>query len=342
MTVSPRSINIAIVGLSLSNQMALREAVGAALPEGWTPSWVNIAQPRLDLIIINTDFASASSVQKITSYNPVPLLRVDCRSAGEVNWAADTTTPSQLDRSALRQWLLHRLNGADEAPAIAALNPASPVVAAAVRPALPVPAAAVVDDSVFRKIHQRQSGRVKLFDAQGFIAVVDTAKEMVWLPNGALPKFRSLDQTFNSTHSTSHDLELVGQVPVDMRQWVWQQLLHSPAYAGLVGEDTHVSLLFWPQPESDHERRAVLRLAAAFQKGATVRQVAQKLEMPLAEVQQFAAALVGSNMGRKLDGVPVQPSAARADFADVRHTLEAGHRGGARGFFSKLRSRLGL
>lgn len=337
-----RPANIAIVGLSLSNQVSMRESIAAAMPAGREPHWVNIAQPNLDLIVINVDFASASSVQKIISYNPVPMLQIDYRNSGVTSWAEGLINIQQLEAIALRHWLDKKLNQHHQSAGQADPEPARSLRSMEIEAtgAAQTDAESPIDDAIFKKIHHRGSGRLKLFDARGLVALVDTAKEMAWLPNANQSSFRVLDQTLNSTHSTHRDLELVEQLPVDLRQWLWQQLWRSPAYAGLVTPQSHVTLLFWPQPDVLGERRLVLRMAAAFQQGASIARVAEQLELPVAQVQQFAAALVGSQLGRQMDTAPVAVTVDQ--FAEVRQALEVNPAGGARGFFSKLRARLGL
>ncbi len=107
-----QSINIAMVGLSLRIQRAMREVLASALPAGWIGHWVSIADIPLDSIVINMDFAQAPSVQKILLHRPVPVLQLDTAGQSGTDWAQDRALMDPMDEVGLRHWLQARLGAA--------------------------------------------------------------------------------------------------------------------------------------------------------------------------------------------------------------------------------------
>lgn len=321
MSASPKNVfNIAIVGLSVANMVALRQHIRQILPDSHEINWANMAEPELDLLVIDTDFVQARSIQKILSYRPIPVLKV-ARNSGCEDKLIDDTVHLPISRiDELKVWLEHNLLSQVAAPVPAAVAQARPTV---VEP----------DRHLFERLHSKTLGMVKLIDARGVVGIADTNQELFWSADDRANHV-TIDHTLGLTHSTRRDLQDVHTTPIDLRQWLWQTVWHSPFYASLVSPADHVRLLSWPQPEADQDRRDVLRMSAYLQQhSSSIHQVAERTKMPLSRVQHFASALIAAGLA---ETVPVEQIVIAQPSAPVKESA------GWRGLLSKLRNQFGL
>jgi|JI10StandDraft_1071094.scaffolds.fasta_scaffold59195_4 hypothetical protein len=322
MSANPKSIlNIAIVGLSVANMVALRQHVRHIIPESQDINWANMAEPELDLLIIDTDFVQARSIQKILSYRPVPVLKI-ARNSGCEGKLIDDTLHLPISRiDELSAWVQDKLLQAEPVATAAAIDTAPRVTA--VTP----------DRHLFERLHSKTLGMVKLIDARGVVGIADTNQELFWTVDDRRNHV-TIDHTLGLTHSTRRDLQDVHTMPMDLRQWLWQTVWHSPFYASLVSPADHVRLLSWPQPAADQDRRDVLRMSAYLQQqSSSIHQVAEHTKMPLSRVQHFASALIAAGLA---ETVPEEQIVIAQQPNPVKESA------GWRGLLSKLRNQFGL
>lgn len=321
MSAHPKMVfNIAIVGLSVANMVALRQHIRSLIPEIHEINWANMAEPELDLLVIDTDFVQARSIQKILSYRPIPVLKV-ARNSGYEDKLIDDTLHLPISRiDALRDWLERNLLAQEQTTVTTADAVARPVVAAP-------------DRHLFERLHSKTLGMVKLIDARGVVGIADTNQELFWSADDRINHV-TIDHTLGLTHSTRRDLQEVHSTPIDLRQWLWQTVWHSPFYASLVSPADHVRLLSWPQPAADQDRRDVLRMSAYLQQhSSSIHQVAEHTKMPLSRVQHFASALIAAGLA---ETVPEEQIVIAQPTHPVKESA------GWRGFLSKLRNQFGL
>lgn len=317
MTVS-QTFNIAIVGLSVANMVALRQQIRMAIPTHHMIHWANVAEPDLHVLVIDTDFIQARSIQKILSYRAIPVLSV-LRSSAQAGALQDSTIHLPLtDSLALEQWFERHVLSAETV---------------AVAPS-PEPHHLLPDRHLFERLRSKTLGTVKLIDARGVVGIVDTSQELFWSADHRSNQV-TIDHTLGLTHSTGRDMQDVHSKPTDLRQWLWQTVWNSPFYSSLVAPSDHIKLLSWPQPSADHHRKDVLRLSACLQQNSSsVHQVAEQTNMPLSRVQHFASALIAAGLAETVPADQIkaatQPAVASAETA------------GWRGLFSKLRRQFGI
>jgi len=132
-----------------------------------------------------------------------------------------------------------------------------------------------VDFSLFERMHDRQAGPIKLSRADGLIGVINPQKEQIFLSK-SLQSIKQVDHTWSSTYSTNRDSREIDPTPYDLRQWIWQILWGSSQPLTLAGSEDYIRLKFWPQPGLQ-DRRDILRMAACFEGGARVCEVAEKI-----------------------------------------------------------------
>lgn len=329
--------SICIVGLSVANVTILRQLCREVIPAQFHLNWVNVADPALDFLIIDTDFFQARSIQNILSYHPVPVLKVVRYPSVAQNICEDTLYLPVNNLGLLSDWVNSHLFDAHHQKKLTVTPVERPIEAAPT---------AQPDLHLFERLHGKTLGLVKLIDAKGILGVADTSQELFW-PSPSLSTERAVDHTFGIAHSTSRELQEMSGQSRDLKQWIWDLVWHSPSYTGLLGTEDCVKLLGWPQPAAGRDRHDVLQLSACLHQRATsVQQLADQTQIDVSRVQLFASALVAAGLAQTVPAyaasyaTPAQLSAnqpsATADTATGRDPKKL------RGFLSKLRQQFGL
>jgi hypothetical protein len=314
---SKQVFNIAIVGLSVANMVALRQNIRLIFPDSQDIHWANMAEPNLDLLVIDIDFVQARSIQKILSYRPIPVLKVTRNTEYEGRLIDDTLHLPIHQIDELKIWIYAVFRSINQTTTLIESTPIE------VTP----------DRHLFERLHSKTLGMVKLIDAQGVVGIADTNQELFWSADTRSHQI-TIDHTLGLTYSTRRDLQEVHSTPIDLRQWLWQTVWHSPFYASLVSPADHVRLLSWPQPAADQDRRDVLRMSACLQQqSSSIHRVAAQTKMPVSRVQHFASALIAAGLA---ETVP------EAQIAIAQPTNPVKESAGWRGFLSKLRNQFGL
>ena len=71
-----QAINIAIFGMSLRVLNELKERVLSAVPNHIQVNWSNIAEPQLDILMINHIFVDSPNIQNLIKNSNIKVLRL--------------------------------------------------------------------------------------------------------------------------------------------------------------------------------------------------------------------------------------------------------------------------
>lgn len=318
-------LNIAIFGLGLTVLDQMKKQILLAVPAHIQIQWVNIAEHKIDLLLVNDLFFSSNNIQRIIQQHARAYLRLvkQPESAGLV--MGDQLAYPFMRLDSLTEWMQEQLLDYAYEPPYQALG--APFAAAAGQ--------AAVDD-VFSEIFTPRNGFIQLRDSHGFVALVDTMTERVWVKQagGSIIFNETLHQTY-ATNQFAQDIakELTAQ---DLRSWLWQTVNHSKGLAlPAVQANQYFKLQIWPQCEKGFERRNLLKAAACFAKGAKLQAVAEYLAMSDEAVEKFVAMAALLRLGQFIEESEAGFTAPAAEPASGQMQL-------IRGFFGKLRKKLGL
>ncbi len=187
--------------------------------------------------------------------------------------------------------------------------------------------------------HSQHYRQCVMSTGQQKIALINKHTHQFWLAN----KLPSID--FQQLELQHADLNSVVRFchknqPYDLQQglWnlVWQNLAEIvPSY------DAYYRLKYWPQPLKQSDRKEIFKLAAYFQHGAHVQYVHQQTEIPLQFIYRFIFTSVVANCIQEIHEHEADqrfrfnaPTPSTTELNPSQSTL--------RGFFSKLRKKLGL
>lgn len=328
------TLNIAIIGLSLTKLNHLKEYIRSIIPADYSINWAAITQPNIHLLMIDNYFFDTPSIQKVITHQQSPVLRLMNKPEfSGLLQDKDLYLPADAS-SMFKHWLEEHILG--QKPADTALSTvATAVPGNAVERHVAIASQAQQSNlDVFRQLLNPQHGKIFVFDQRQTFGIADTRKELVWLQQPAANSTFNTDSTLNYTHAKANEVAGLHEVQaMDLRQWLWRLVWQSPAFEQLVKESDYLQLQFWPQPDESYERRDILKMAACLQQGAQIHQVAAKLEIPASRVCRFASACLAAGLAQPI-------SASQAKF---QHNMPGNEQtSGLRGFFGKLRKRLGI
>ncbi len=322
MTMPQRSLDVSIVGLSVATTVTIRNFLSQIIPGNFELRWVNLAESTVDLLIVHHTLVDSANVSKMLAGRHIPILKIASEFGLEGILRHETLYLPIADLTVLKDWLYSKL------PKLSSLS-----VAQFLSHKTDKMINQQIDYSIFEKVHDKEAGPTKILNADGLIGIVNTRKEQIWLPKTE-PHLNQVDHSWQVTYSTNKDGRDVLDSPHDLRQWIWQTLWCADHLLTLASPEDYIHLKFWPQPNVS-DRKDTLRMAAYFQYGYKVSEVAEKSQISLQRVQHFASALIAANLAKHSLAEFSGSSAARSTLAG--HEVQ-----GLRGFFSKLRLRLGL
>ena len=191
-------------------------------------------------------------------------------------------------------------------------------------------------EEVFAEIFTPRNGYIQLFDASGFIALIDTRTERVWVEANmtGLQFNESLNQTYATSQVVQEQTE--GKLIYDLRVWLWLILSQSSMIQlPKVELNQNFKLEIWPQFERDMRRRDYLKMAACFSEGANIEAVKQHLNSTDEKILNFVGCASLLQLGRIVESDEVK-------FSTEINLIETGQTNKLRSFFGKLRKKLGL
>ena len=281
-----QAVNIAIFGLSLRTLNELKEHVQTAIPSHIQVNWSNIAEPHLDILMINHIFFDSPNIKSLINNNHINVLQI-ANNADKNSSIEDDILYLPLNHlHSLHQWLNERLA---KNAAIEKVSPPQATNTTIHRKQI---------GEVLQEILNPKNGKIQLFDHNGLIAIADPRNEWVW-QNPMLQTLHT-DPSLNYTYATQNDQLWITETPQqDLKQWLWNLLWASKDFNELCPPSASSFYLeIWPQPINKIERQDILRMAACFAKGAEISVVASQLKLPEQRVKQFVAASLGANYGK--------------------------------------------
>ncbi len=281
-----QAVNIAIFGLSLRTLNELKEHIQTAIPSHIQVNWSNIAEPHLDILMINHIFFDSPNIKSLIQNNHINVLQIANNADKNSSIEDDTLYLPLSHLHSLHQWLNERLA---KNAAIEKVSPPQATNTTIHRKQI---------GEVLQEILNPKNGKIQLFDHNGLIAIADPRNEWVW-QNPMLQTLHT-DPSLNYTYATQNDQLWITETPQqDLKQWLWNLLWASKDFNELCPPSASSFYLeIWPQPINKIERQDILRMAACFAKGAEISVVASQLKLPEQRVKQFVAASLGANYGK--------------------------------------------
>lgn len=309
-------VKIAIFGLSLNVLENIKQKVQSLYDDALKVSWANIADPHLDILLVNDMFFSSATIQNLVGAKKIPYLRLVNKNEKSGMIEGDKLYLPFMATEEVRQWFKDRY--------------------------LRVPVSNKTESFV-NKISQKmdlkkvvpeffneRNGNVQVFDSKGNIALMNIRTQQVWI--NETRKLQRTDSSLNYTYATMQMAQSVSLMQgEDLTSWLWNVLWHSEDLDFNQNHPDFYKLKFWPQPDPQNERKMVFKIAACFEQGANLKQVVQKTGYSSEQINKFVSIAVLCNVLQKIPA------------SDAKLMVEEKESSGVlRGFFGKLRKKLGL
>lgn len=317
-----QAVNIAIFGLSLRTLNELKEQIQTAVPNHVKVNWSNIAEPQLDILMINHIFFDSPNIKSLIKNNHINVLQI-ANNADKNSLIEDDILYLPLNHlQSLHQWLNERLA---KNAAIEKVSPAQATNTTIHRKQI---------GEVLQEILNPKNGKIQLFDHNGLIAIADPRNEWVW-QNPMLQTLHT-DPSLNYTYATQNDQLWITETPQqDLKQWLWNLLWASKDFNELCPPSASSFYLeIWPQPKNRIDRQDILRMSACFAQGAKIETVAAQLNLSEQKVRHFVAACLGTNFGKLIKDREAKYSPQIQKNETEQHFMQK--------LFGRLRNRLGF
>lgn len=310
----PDYIHVSIIGLSLTATNKLKTLMQNAYYE-CEIRWTNIADPHLNVLIVSEAFID-SPIIKQYSEKKLPILSVQSK-ATQYNVIIENTLFLPFDnQTKLTQWLNKHLNQQNNSTKyLLSSNTAQIPLIETLFPLWSI---------------NTHAFYVLNFNQNAFL--IDTRKQEIWV-----------DQNFNAETISSITLQVVDFNKVvqlrykkqryDLRYWLWNQLWQNlPTGQFTLTNIVSAKLHHWPQPNLNTPKYT-LKMAACFEHGAHVKDVLNYLQCSEKELNLFMTLGIACNL--------LKPSSNK-EITFQQSTQNAAKSSVLRGFFSKMRKKLGL
>lgn len=309
-------IKIAIFGLSLNVLESIKQKVQTMYDDSLKVSWANIADPHLDILLVNDMFFSSATIQNLVGAKKIPYLRLVNKNEKSGTIEGDKLYLPFSTTEEIRQWFKDRY--------------------------LRVPVSNKTESfvnqiskkmdlkKVVPEFFNERNGNVQAFDSKGNIALMNIRTQQVWINQAR--KLQRTDASLNYTYATMQMAQSVNSMQgEDLTSWLWNVLWHSEDLDFNQNHPNFYKLKFWPQPDPQNERKLVFKIAACFEQGASLKQVAQKTGYGLEQINKFVSIALLCNV---LQNIPSDDAKLMIEEKESSSAL--------RGFFGKLRKKLGL
>ena len=308
-------IKIAIFGLSLNVLESIKQKVQTMYDDSLKVSWANIADPHLDILLVNDMFFSSATIQNLVGAKKIPYLRLVNKNEKSGTIEGDKLYLPFSTTEEIRQWFKDRY--------------------------LRVPVSNKTESfvnqiskkmdlkKVVPEFFNERNGNVQAFDSKGNIALMNIRTQQVWINQAR--KLQRTDASLNYTYATMQMAQSVNSMQgEDLTSWLWNVLWHSEDLDFNQNHPNFYKLKFWPQPDPQNERKLVFKIAACFEQGASLKQVAQKTGYGLEQINKFVSIALLCNV---LQNIPSDDAKLMIEEKESSSAL--------RGFFGKLRKKLG-
>lgn len=175
--------------------------------------------------------------------------------------------------------------------------------------------------------------------AQHKIAFINKATNQFWLiqklPTIEADKIEIQHADLNTVVRFCHKNQAY-DLQNGLWDFVWQNLAHqTPSY------NAYYRLRYWPQPLNQSDRKDIFKLAAYFQQGAHIQYVHQQTNISLEFIYRFIFTGLVNNSIYEISENEADIR-FRSSIQQELQTSEPETKSALRGFFSKLRKKLGL
>ncbi|NNP73862.1 hypothetical protein A7P53_14835 [Acinetobacter defluvii] len=310
-------VKIAIFGLSLNVLESLKQKIQALYDTSIHINWVNIADPQLDILLVNDMFFGSPTIQNLVGNQKIAYLRLVNKQdkAGSIENDALYLPFSATDE--IRNWFKARYMG-------------TPLKRSNYETQTTKPTQTTDINKLVKELFDPRNSNIQVFDQQGNIALINIRKEQVWVDSER--RINSTDSSLNYTYATMQKVQSVDSIQgQDLKIWLWNLLWNSPQLLKEQNSNTFYKLKFWPQPLSAYDRQNVFKIAACFEKGASIHQVEKKLEIKQSVIQHFISVAV------------LMDAVQEINETDAKLIVKSEKNEGVlKGFFGKLRRKLGL
>ncbi|USA53153.1 hypothetical protein NDN13_17215 [Acinetobacter sp. C32I] len=317
-------INIAISGISLKVSDELKIELRKTIPHEFGINWINIADPNIDLLLINENFFETEGIQRILEQKQLPCLKISKGEGSQHIEEHNTLYLPFQHTDALKNWIHLRLlsyitHQQAQQPKIESTSTHN-----------------AINEKYLTDMLNPENARLHLFDDHGTLAIIDTRSQIAWLE-----PTRTHTQTNHSFKyefaTTSNFTKVSRKVEYNLQDWLWNLFWHSLEFQRLApNENEYYKIEYWPQPAQSTDRKTTLLLSACFIQGAQLYQVATQLKLPIQTVQQFIAACIISDNG----GIIPASESHYLRIETTEQTIE--QQGFLNKFFGKIRRRFGL
>lgn len=311
-------VNVAIVGLSLRALHHIKNALESITPEDTYIQWSAITHPHLDWLLINEAFIDSPNIQRLLQVKPIKVLKLTKYPVHKddelISFCFET-----LEKAPLRRWVMKNIYENKIVEGTASL----PTQDVLVTPDIDV-------KIILQKIVDPANGKIKIFDKTGELATCDLNTQWVWCDSAV----KATDHTLNFTHTTMVDILNQTGHQQHYKFWLWNLIWNSPELSDICPNHQYFKLKIWPQPVLNEQHSEILKMSALFAKGATMQDVALRLDLSFGMVQRFVAA----SMVTGFLYVVERP------FDEISHDGQDNPEmiTGIKRFFSGIRRRLGL
>ncbi|MHA3050564.1 hypothetical protein [Acinetobacter sp. ANC 4639] len=315
-------LHIAVFGISPHVLEQFKTQILLSIPHGVEVRWVNISEKNIDLLMVNDAFFGSSIIQKILSQIHIQYLRLIRAPEQQGMIVDDTLSYPVTQLEDLRAWIQEKFF--DYTSDYALHGPSATVEK-------PVATTTILNQCLLSR-----NGFIQLFDYRGFLALVDTMTERVWVnPSHSMIFF---DDSLNQTYATNHFVQetIKNQQAQDLRSWLWEVAYHSTdIQLPEVQTNQYFKLQIWPKFKQGDERRNLLKIAACFAQGAQIQLVINRLNIPEQQIMRFVATSHMLKMGSYV-------VSHEAKFMRDNEPTDQSQLVKVRSFFTKLRKKLGL
>jgi hypothetical protein len=315
-------LHIAVFGLSPHVLEQFKTQILLSIPNGVEVRWVNISEKNIDLLMVNDAFFASSSIQKILSQIHIQYLRLVKVPEQQGKIVDDTLAYPVTQLEDLRAWIQEKFF--DYASSYALNFPSATVEKSAAL------------TTIFNQCLLPRNGFIQLLDYRGFLALVDTMTERVWVnPSHPIIVF---DNSLNQTYATNHFVQetIKNQPAQDLRSWLWEVAYRSTdIQLPEVQTNQYFKLEIWPKFEQGDERRNLLKIAACFAQGAQIQMLINQFNIPEQQIIRFVATSYMLKMGSYV-------VSDEAKFMRNNESTDQKQLVKVRSFFTKLRKKLGL
>lgn len=359
---SKKTMKIAMVGVSPADQITFKGYLRVLLRLDVDLDWVSAQVGDVDLYVINEDFKSSTSVQRLVEVYPnTPILYTSRSVTGDGGISGNSLILPLKQINILNDWLHEKVNILKGMPYQKSADVA-PVghdgqQARTAQPSTPA-SVATFDDVIelIKTLHSRPDYNFELIQDGEVLALIDPSRQLVWLRSAKIANI----MTWRLRVYTG----VLGEPKqaIDMNQWLYQSAwANADRLLALVNNQTHYQLRSWAKPNNNADRRTILRVMVALEDAPrTIDEVMAHTGLNRLLVQKVVVSLLISqhlhhNSYQNLVASPVTvrvdvatPSASPSPVAStlppseppvIHRTAEQEER---IGFLARLRRKLGI